>query len=88
MTKLNQSRARRAALAILTSVVFASCSQVPPPSKPPLTQQRPLTGFLKAAAYPNSDTLVVLVTMAYWLWRYHRRPISRNVAGISVPEAI
>lgn len=32
--------------------------------------------------------LVVLVTMAYWLWRYHRKPISRNVAGVSVPEAI
>jgi uncharacterized membrane protein len=32
--------------------------------------------------------LLVLVTMAYWLWRYHRRPTSRNVAGVSVPEAI
>jgi hypothetical protein len=32
--------------------------------------------------------LVVLVTMAYWLWRYHRKPASRHVIGISAPEAI
>jgi hypothetical protein len=32
--------------------------------------------------------LLVLVTMAYWLWRYHRKPISRTVVGITVPEAI
>jgi glyoxylase-like metal-dependent hydrolase (beta-lactamase superfamily II) len=63
MTKLNHSRARRAALAILTSSLLASCARVPPPAKPPLTQQRPLTSLLEAAAYPNSDVLVVLVTM-------------------------
>jgi uncharacterized membrane protein len=46
--------------------------------------------------------LVVLVTMAYWLWRYRRKRISRNVVGaclagadaererrlVSAPEAI
>lgn len=63
MKKLNHSGGRRAALAISILSVLASCSQAPPPSKAPLTQQRPLTGFLKAAAYPNSDTLVVLVAM-------------------------
>ncbi len=32
--------------------------------------------------------LVVLVTMAYWLWRYRRKRIRRNVVGVSAPEAI
>jgi uncharacterized membrane protein len=32
--------------------------------------------------------LVVLVTMAYWLWRYRRKRISRGVVGINVTEAI
>jgi uncharacterized membrane protein len=32
--------------------------------------------------------LVVLVTMAYWLWRLRRKPISRSVVGVTVPEAI
>ena len=31
---------------------------------------------------------VVLVTMAYWLWRLRRKRISRSVVGISAPEAI
>jgi uncharacterized membrane protein len=31
--------------------------------------------------------LVVLVTMAYWLWRLRRRRILHGVAGISAPEA-
>jgi hypothetical protein len=31
--------------------------------------------------------LVVLVTMAYWLWRYRRKRISRNVVGASLIEA-
>ena len=62
MTKLNRPDAR-AGVAVLCSVVLASCAQIPPPPEPPFTQQRPLTGLLKAAAYPNSDTLLVLVTM-------------------------
>ena len=32
--------------------------------------------------------LVVLVTMAYWLWRYRRKPIARRAAGVAAPEAI
>ena len=32
--------------------------------------------------------LVVLVTMAYWLWRYRRTSNSRAVAGATAPEAI
>lgn len=32
--------------------------------------------------------LVVLLTMAYWLWRYRRKPSSRDAAGVSAPEAI
>lgn len=31
--------------------------------------------------------LVVLVTMSYWLWRYRRKRISREVAGVTVSEA-
>jgi uncharacterized membrane protein len=31
---------------------------------------------------------VALATMAYWLWRYHRKPTSRNTVGVSAPEAI
>jgi glyoxylase-like metal-dependent hydrolase (beta-lactamase superfamily II) len=38
-------------------------SRVPLRRKQPLTQHRPLKGLLTAAAYPNSDTLLVLVTM-------------------------
>src|SRR5262249_21770152 len=36
---------------------------VSPRRKQPLTQQRPLEALLETAAYPNSDTLLVLVTM-------------------------
>jgi uncharacterized membrane protein len=32
--------------------------------------------------------LVVLVTMAYWLWRYHRTRPARTVVGVTAPEAI
>lgn len=32
--------------------------------------------------------LVVLVTMAYWLWRYRRKQNSRGAVGVSAPEAI
>ena len=31
---------------------------------------------------------VVLVTMAYWLWRYRRKRTSRSVAGVTAAEAI
>lgn len=32
--------------------------------------------------------IVVLVTMAYWLWRHRRTRISRTAAGVIAPEAI
>jgi len=32
--------------------------------------------------------LLALVTMAYWLWRYRRKRISRGVVGVRAPEAI
>jgi glyoxylase-like metal-dependent hydrolase (beta-lactamase superfamily II) len=63
MTKLNHSGGRGATLALSCSLVLASCAEIPPRPTPPVTQQRPLGGFLTAAAYPNSDTLVVLVAM-------------------------
>ena len=63
MEKLNHFDARRAVLAIFSAILLASCAQIPPPAKEPLTQQRPLSGLLKAAAYPNSETQVVLLTM-------------------------
>ena len=31
---------------------------------------------------------VVLVTMAYWLWRYRRKRTSRSLVGVTAPEAI
>jgi len=63
MKKSNHFDTRRAVLVISSALVLASCAQVPPPPKEPLTQQRPLSALLKAAAYPNSDTAVVLLTM-------------------------
>ncbi|HEY6002835.1 MAG TPA: MBL fold metallo-hydrolase [Anaeromyxobacter sp.] len=63
MTKVNCSAARRAALAGAISLALASCAQVPPAQKPPVTQQRPVPALMTASAYPNSDTLLVLVTM-------------------------
>ena len=32
--------------------------------------------------------LVVLLTMAYWLWRYRRKRMSRDAVGVSAAEAI
>jgi glyoxylase-like metal-dependent hydrolase (beta-lactamase superfamily II) len=63
MTKLNLSSPRRAALATACSLLLASCAATPPAQKTPVTQQRPLSGLLKASAYPNSDTLLILLTM-------------------------
>ena len=58
---------RRMLAALLSSVVAVSCAGVPPPTKRPLTEQRPISALLKAAAYPNSETLLVLVTMQHLL---------------------
>jgi uncharacterized membrane protein len=32
--------------------------------------------------------IVVLATMAYWLWRYHRKPRAPKIGGTAAPEAI
>jgi glyoxylase-like metal-dependent hydrolase (beta-lactamase superfamily II) len=48
---------------VAATPLVASCASVPPPAKPPVTQQRPLAGLLEAAAYPNSADVVVLTTM-------------------------
>jgi glyoxylase-like metal-dependent hydrolase (beta-lactamase superfamily II) len=58
MTTFNQLAA---ALAVTSLAV--SCASSPPPAKHPMTQQRPLASLLDAAAYPNSDTVVILTTM-------------------------
>ena len=55
--------ASRLSVGALGSLMLTACASAPPPPKPPLTQQRPLGALLEAAAYPNSDTLLVLVTM-------------------------
>jgi glyoxylase-like metal-dependent hydrolase (beta-lactamase superfamily II) len=53
--------------ALCSLLVAASCAGVPPPTKTPVTEQRPLGALLKAAAYPNSETLLALVTMQHLL---------------------
>ena len=63
MTRPNHPGAFHAALAGLSSLVLASCSTAPPPRKAPLTQQRPLPSLLKAAAFPNADTTLILVAL-------------------------
>lgn len=47
------------------SLALASCGSVPPPAgaTAPVTQPRPLTALLETAAYPNSDTVLILTTM-------------------------
>jgi glyoxylase-like metal-dependent hydrolase (beta-lactamase superfamily II) len=48
---------------LLGSLGLGACAAGPPARHQPLTQQRPLSSLLEAAAYPNSDTLLVLLTM-------------------------
>jgi glyoxylase-like metal-dependent hydrolase (beta-lactamase superfamily II) len=71
MKTLNCSGVLRAALAGSISLVLASCAKTPPAKGPPLTQQRPLAALLTASAYPNSDTLLVLVTMQQLIATHH-----------------
>jgi glyoxylase-like metal-dependent hydrolase (beta-lactamase superfamily II) len=65
MTTFNQLAAT-----LTVSSLLASCASVPPPAKAPVTQQRPLASLLDAAAYPNSETVVVLTTMQQLLARH------------------
>jgi uncharacterized membrane protein len=74
------SRLRRHLWRMCTALFIASASfflgpvrRIPEPLRGPAFRMIPL---------------VVLVTMAYWLWRYRRKRISRGVVGINVTEAI
>src|SRR6185295_3963208 len=59
-----RSRGRvRAALVLLLLVAACGAASSHKPDKPPSTQQRPLAALLETAAYPNSQTSVVMVTM-------------------------
>ena len=65
----NPSHARGLLVAVLTlsllaaSYAMASSPRPPRPRPRPLTRQRPLTALLKAAAYPNAEPLIVVLTM-------------------------
>ena len=64
MTIFNAIRTnlRRWALASAGIFTLLACSTARP-SKPPLIEQRPLAALMETAAYPNSQTLLLLVTM-------------------------
>jgi len=49
-------------LALALALALVACSTARP-SKPPLIEQRPLSALMETAAYPNSQTLLLLVTM-------------------------
>jgi glyoxylase-like metal-dependent hydrolase (beta-lactamase superfamily II) len=55
-----------ASLALAALLILSSCGGTPPP-KPPLTQQQPLEALLKVAAFPNSENLVLFITMQEFL---------------------
>jgi glyoxylase-like metal-dependent hydrolase (beta-lactamase superfamily II) len=63
MTRSSFKLTLGAAGALGALALTLACARVPPRRKQPLTQQRPLEALLETAAYPNSDTLLVLVTM-------------------------
>src|SRR6266496_2899546 len=66
-TQRRRAGCRAMVAALVSPVIAASCAGVPPSTKTPVTEQRPLGALLKAAAYPNSETLLVLVTMQHLL---------------------
>jgi glyoxylase-like metal-dependent hydrolase (beta-lactamase superfamily II) len=63
MTAIVHRLVRSAAFVLAPMLLLASCAGVPAHPKPPLTEQRPLAALLELAAYPNSDTVVVMTTM-------------------------
>src|SRR3954467_4821716 len=65
MTKFQQLAAT-----VGLSSLLAACASVPPPAKPAMTQQRPLGSLLEAAAYPNSETVIVFTAMQQLLARH------------------
>ena len=60
----------RLTTALTVSSLLSACASIPPPAKATVTQQRPLASLLEAAAYPNSDTVVVLTAMQQLLARH------------------
>ncbi|HEX4461218.1 MAG TPA: MBL fold metallo-hydrolase, partial [Polyangia bacterium] len=71
---MKRALARRSAAFLTTAaLVVASCASTPPPAAPPLTQQRPLGALMTAAAYPNADTQLLLVTMAQLMASHRER---------------
>jgi glyoxylase-like metal-dependent hydrolase (beta-lactamase superfamily II) len=58
------------AATLALSSLLAACASVPPPAKATVTQQRPLASLLEVAAYPNSETVVILTTMQQLLARH------------------
>jgi glyoxylase-like metal-dependent hydrolase (beta-lactamase superfamily II) len=58
------------AATVSVSSMLAACASVPPPAKAAMTQQRPLTSLLEAAAYPNSETVIVLTAFQQLLARH------------------
>jgi len=73
MSKNRDSALRRGVFATTMSLIASSCASTPPPPKPPLTQQRPLAALIDAAAYPNADTQLLLVTMQQLLATHRER---------------
>ena len=65
------SRHRILASALALWSLTAACASAPPP--PPLTQQRPLSALMTAAAYPNADTVTLFVTMQQLLSSHRER---------------
>ena len=68
MTIFNAMRSKlvRSALASCGIFTLLACS-TGRPSKPPLIEQRSLTALMETAAYPNSQTLLLLVTMQQFI---------------------
>jgi len=74
------ARLRRHLWRMCTALFIAAASfflgpvrRIPEPLRAPLFRAIPL---------------LVLVTMAYWLWRYRRKRSSRDAIGVTAPEAI
>ena len=63
MRRKSPTPPRHAVFATLLSLLVPSCAAPSPRARAPLSQQRPLASLPEAAAYPNSDQVVLLVTM-------------------------
>lgn len=63
----------RKPLEILDSLARSSQTPFPAHKSGPITQQRPLSALLETAAYPNSDILLILVTMQQLMATHRER---------------